>query len=115
MILDLPPDPSLKDLWLPFEAQYWEKARATRVFSAKAMESFVEFFGAERKPRDIFRADVAAYKNYLRKKGWSDNSIRARCDIGSRFFRFLNELELIEAGYNPFFGMSPRRITVKPR
>jgi hypothetical protein len=115
LVLDLPPDPSLRDLQLPFEAQYWQKAQGTRQITAAAFDNFIEFFGAERKPRDIFRADVTAYKDYLRKKGWSENSIRSRCDVGSRFFNFLNELELIEAGYNPFFGMAPRRVTVRPR
>jgi hypothetical protein len=115
MTLDLPPDPSLRDLQLPWEAQFWEKSQATRIITAETLETFRKFFGDDRKPRDIFRCDVAAYKAWAEKKGWSPNSIRVHIETGSRFYNLLNELELVEAGFNPFLGMAPRRVTVKPR
>jgi hypothetical protein len=115
MTLDLPGDPSLKDLQLPFESQYWYKAKATWVWKAKSYEEFIKFFGDDRKPRDIFRADVSAFKEWMVKKGYGQNRIRIICDNGSSFYHLLNDLELVEKDFNPFFGMSPRKIIVKPR
>lgn len=110
MILNLPPDPSLKDLQLVWEKQYWYKKRGTWRVMIKAYEGWMKFFGEGRKPRDIFRTDVAAYKIWLTKRGLSDSSINALCHNGARLYRLLDELELVEAGFNPFTGMAPRRI-----
>lgn len=111
--LDLPPDPSIKDLRLPWEAQYWYKASWEG--NARALETFEEYFRPERKPRDIFRSDVAEFRTWLRKKGMTDNTIHKLFDIYGRFYRFLQTLELVEADFNPFEGMAPKRITVNPR
>jgi len=112
MILDLPPDPSLKDLQLPFEWRYNQR-RGTWVAYAKEFSHQMEFFGPDRKPRDIFRSDVAAYREYLKKKGNSDNTIAVKLHIGLSFYKLLDELGVVEAGYNPFAGMSPRRVRVR--
>jgi site-specific recombinase XerD len=110
MLEKLPPDPSLKDLQLFWESQYWGK-RSWEMMS-RVYENWMKFFGADRKPRDIFRSDIAAYKIWLTKKGWSDTSIATECERLRRFYRLLNELELVEEGWNPATGMSPKRIRI---
>lgn len=112
MTLDLSPDPNLKELALPWEAQYWYKSKCAWTWAEKFYEDFQLYFGAERKPRDIFRSDVAEFKVWLEKKGRSNTRINRTCEYGSRFFRFMDELELVEKGFNPFEGMIPRRIRV---
>lgn len=115
MTLDLPKDPSLKDFQLAWEAQYWDKARNTRKLTTKAYEQFLQFFGEDRRPRNIFRADVEAYKVWMKKKGYADSSIRVRCDNGSRLFNLLGELELVEKGFNPFKEAGCRTVVILPR
>lgn len=112
MTLDLPPDPSLKDLTLPWEAQYWYKAKCTWTLNSKWFAEWMKFFGDDRKPRDIFRSDVAAFRTFLRKKGWSEKSIARIFEAGSHLYNWLGELELVEEGFNPFLGMAPKRIKI---
>jgi hypothetical protein len=110
-VLKLPPDPSLKDLQLAWESQYWGKSsweQASRVY-----DQWSKFFGEERKPRDIFRADVAAYREWLTKKGNTDTTINSKIYMLSRFYRLLDELELVEKGFNPSVGMAPKRIRLR--
>lgn len=109
----LPADPSLKDLQLFWEKQYWDKHRTSWCWAATAYENFVLFFGPDRKPRDIFRSDVAEYKIWCKKKGWGSSRIRVSCDYGSRLFHLLDEIEVVEHQFNPFLGMAPRRINDK--
>lgn len=111
--LDIPADPSLKDLQLAWESQYWYKSKMAWTWAARTYEEFILFFGADRKPRDIFRADVADFKTWLEKKGRSNTRIVGSIEYGSRLYRFLDELELVEKGFNPFTGMAPRRIRVR--
>jgi hypothetical protein len=111
MTLDLPPDPSLKDLQLPWESQFWYKkswGTASRIY-----DEWVKFFGADRKPRDIFRADIAAYRDWCRKKGNIDASINTKIQKLGCFYRFLNALELVEKDFNPTIGMLPKRIRLR--
>jgi hypothetical protein len=98
----LPPDPSLRDLQLLWESQYWYKKRGTWTWAARAFETFIKFFGPDRKPRDIFRADVLEFKQWLIKKGWKKTSIETIIEYGRRFYRLLDERELVEKDFNPF-------------
>lgn len=111
MLEKLPPDPSLKDLQLVWESQYWGKKSWNAM--CYVYEQWLTFFGSERRPRDIFRSDVAAFREWLRKKGNSDNSINTKIHVGARFYRFLNELELVEKDFNPFTDMAPKRVRLK--
>lgn len=106
----LSPDPSISEFQLFWEKQFWDKSKATWIDNANWYEMFKLFFGAARKPRDIFRADVADWKDWLKKKGWSNTRITLACEKGNRLYRLLNELELVEKDFNPFTGMAPRRI-----
>jgi site-specific recombinase XerD len=108
--MTLPPDPSFRDLQLLWEKQYWYKARGTWQIQADAYENWQTFFGPDRKPRDVFRNDVKEYEEWLRKKGWSNNHIHSQFERARRFYRFLNELELVEKDWNPFENIGPRRI-----
>ena len=110
--LNLPADPNLDDLTLAWEAQYWGKK--SWLLMSKTFERWKLYFGEARRPRDIFRSDVAEYKDWLRKKGWSDNSIVSEMERLRRFYRLLDELELVEKDFNPATGMSPKRIR-RPR
>jgi hypothetical protein len=56
---------------------------------------------------------VAEYKEWLTKKGWKDSSIVSEMERLRRFYRVLDERELIEAGFNPATGMSPKRIRLR--
>jgi hypothetical protein len=107
-MITVPADPSLKDLQLLWESTYWGKG--SWKLMCRTYERWMKYFNEERKPRDIFRADVAEYKEWLTKKGWKDSSIIAEMERLRRFYRILDERELIEAGFNPATGMSPRRI-----
>lgn len=109
--LKLPTDPSLKDLQLAFESQYWGKK--SWLSASHIYEEWIKFFGESRKPRDIFRSDVAEYRDWCRKKGNSDATTHMKIHLGARFFRLLDELELIEKDFNPFTGMAPRRIRLR--
>lgn len=112
MLEKLPPDPSLSDLQLFWESQYWSKKRDTWRAAASAYEDFMKFFGPDRKPRDIFRADVAEYRTWSSKKGRGSSTISRACEYGVRMYKLLNELELVEKDFNPFVGMAPRRIRI---
>lgn len=101
-------DPSLKDLQLFWEKQFWGKK--SWEIMCRTYEQWVKFFGAERRPRDIFRSDVADYKVWLRKKGWTDTRICLEMEKLRRFYRLLNDLELVEKDFNPAEGMSPKRV-----
>lgn len=103
-------DPSLKEFQVRFESQYWYKSRSGWIAAARFYEDAVLFFGADRKPRDIFRADVQEFKTWLEKKGRAKSSIGNYMTFGSRLFRLLNELELVEKDFNPFYGTAPKRI-----
>jgi site-specific recombinase XerD len=96
----IPPDPSLKDLQLYWESKYWGKRSWNMM--ARFYEDFMKYFGEARKPRDIFRSDVVEYKHWLEKKGWSERSIESSCERWRRFYRWLDERELIEKDWNPF-------------
>jgi hypothetical protein len=109
--LTLPPDPSLKDLQLAFESQYWGKR--SFFHTSYIYEEWLRFFGEDRKPRDLFRSDVADYREWCRKRGNADSSINTKIHLGARFYRFLDALELIEKDFNPFKDMAPRRIRLK--
>lgn len=109
----LSPDPTLKELQLLWEKQFWFKAKASWVWKAKWYEDFMKFFGEERHPRDVFRGDVVEWKEWMKKKGRSNSWISRYCEDGSRFYRFLNDLELVEKDFNPFEGQAPRRIRDK--
>lgn len=106
--MTVPPDPSLRDLQLLWEKQYWG-TKSWQMMS-RAYEQWTKFFGADRRPRDIFRSDIAEYREWLRKKGWKDSSICVEIERIRRFYRLLNELELVELDFNPATDMSPRRI-----
>jgi len=108
--MELSPDPSLKELQVLWEKQFWFRSKMGWKLAAKWYEEFKFFFGEDRKPRDIFRSDVAEWKEWLNKKGRSNNWIVHCCDKGSRFYRLLDELELVEKDFNPFKDMAPRRI-----
>jgi hypothetical protein len=105
----LPPNPSLRDLQLFWEKQYWWKSKMGWIWAAKAYDSFLLFFGPDRKPRDIFRSDVAEFRIWCEKK-WSRTRASRYCEYGAHFYRLLDELELVEKDFNPFLGMAPRRI-----
>ena len=111
MLLKLPPDPSLKDLQLVFEGRYWGKA-SWRANSYR-YDELMRYFGEDRRPRDIFRADVAAYREWSKKKGRSNTTINATMQTFSSFYNYLNELELVEKDYNPWKGMLPKRIRIR--
>lgn len=98
----IPKDPSLKDLQLTWESEYWYKKRATWIWASKAFEYWMKFFGPDRKPRDIFRSDVLEFKDWLRKKGWSKTAITRNIEYGLHFYRYLDERELVEKDFNPF-------------
>jgi len=108
--MELSPDPSLKELQLLWERQYWFRSKSSFRWYAKWYNQFMFFFGAERKPRDIFRNDITEWKVYLKKKGLSDNTIGVYFGIGKQFYKLLNEYELVEHNFDPFEGMAPRRI-----
>jgi site-specific recombinase XerD len=108
--MTLPPDPSLKDIQLIWEAQFWNKSRETYRLAANRYEVWMKFFGPDRKPRDIFRSDVAEYRAWLEKKGWKPGSITVEMERGKRLFKYLDERELVEKDFNPFAGMAPRRV-----
>lgn len=110
-MITVPADPSMKDLQLMWEAQYW--GRKSWLIMCKAYERWMKFFGEDRKPRDIFRSDIAEFRTWLTKKGWGNGSIIAEIERIRRFYRLLDERELIEAGFNPAEGMSPRRIRLR--
>jgi hypothetical protein len=98
----LPKDPALKDIQVLWESLYWYKKRATWKFAARAFDLFVQFFGADRKPRDIFRSDVAEFQTWLTKKGCSKTGIETIIEYGRRLYRVLDERELVEKDFNPF-------------
>lgn len=108
--MNLPSDPSLSDLQLFWERQYHNKKRNTWLRACRVYEEFILFFGAERRPRDIFRSDVTAYKEWKTKKGHSKTNIATTIDYLARFYRLLDEIEVVEAGFNPAVGMRPRII-----
>jgi len=108
--MTLPPDPSLKDLQLPWEKQFWYKDRSYWKTQAEILELLRHYFSDDRKPRDIFRNDVAEFREWLRKKGHSNNHIHLMFERYGQFYRFLNDLEVVEKDWNPFEGMAPRRI-----
>lgn len=108
--MQLSPDPSLKELQLLWEKQFWFRSKQRWRAAAKWYDDFVFYFSPDRKPRDIFRADVAEWKIWLNKKRRSDLVIAEYMTFGARFYRLLDELELVEVGYNPFRDMAPRRI-----
>jgi hypothetical protein len=107
----LPPNPSLLDLQRLWESQYHGKR--SWLIMCKTYERWMKFFGPDRQPRDIFRSDIAAYKIWLSAKGWKDGSVTVEMERLRRFYRVLDERELIEAGFNPATGMSPRRIRLR--
>lgn len=108
--MELSPDPSLKELNVFWEKQYWWKSKAGWDWAAHFYEDFMLFMGQDRRPRDVTRADIVEWKAWLHKKGRSKTRIARYCEYGSRFYRLLDELELVEKDWNPFKGMAPRRI-----
>lgn len=101
-MIEIPKDPSLKDLQLVWESQFWYKSRRTWEFMARSYEMWKKAFGEDRKPRDIFRADVREFRDFLKKRGAKDSYIDAEMERGRRFFRYLDERELVEKDFNPF-------------
>lgn len=114
MLLNLSIDPGLGEFQAAFEHQY--PRRETRWTYAKGIEELIEFFGAERKPRDVFRSDALAFAEHLKKRGLSDVTVNMRMQIARSYFRFIKELGYGEDdGYNPFEKAGPRRIRVTTR
>lgn len=110
---EIPGDPSLKDLNLFWESQFWEGSKQACYQSARAYDRWLMFFRPDRKPRDIFRWDVACYKDWMRKRGYKDSTIVNDIHLGSTFYQLLDKLEFVELGFNPFARMAPRRIRLR--
>lgn len=101
-MIEIPKDPSFKDLQVLWESQFWYKAPATWRFYAQSYERWIKRFGADRKPRDVFRSDVLEYKAWLRSLGKSEQYIENEMERGRRFYRYLDSRELVEKDWNPF-------------
>ena len=70
--------------------------------AARTFELFILFFGAERKPRDIFRSDVLEFQVWLKKKNYKPTTIETIIETGRRVYRMLDEREVVEHEFNPF-------------
>ena len=108
--MTIPSDPSLGDLQFFWEKQFHQKSSATWRMMCQSYERWMKYFGEDRRPRDIFRSDIAEYREWLQRKGWKDSSICNELERLRRLYRLFDELEIVELGFNPATGMSPPRI-----
>lgn len=112
----LSPDPGLGEFQHAFEQQYNKNSNVFYNY-CRAAEQMLEFFGKDRKPRDVFRSDALAYAEWLAKtKRFKPGVIHMKMQVARSYFRFIKECGFGEDdGYNPFERAGPRRIRVTPR
>lgn len=116
MLLNLSEDPGLGEFQVAFEQQYGKNKNVFYNY-ARAIEQMLEYFGRERKPRDVFRSDALAWAEWLSKyKKFTPGVVNMKMQVARSYFRFIKELGYGEDdGYNPFAKAGPRRIRVTTR
>jgi len=65
-----------------------------------ARKNLIDFFGAEKRLRDVTEADAGDFRRYLASLEYSENTIRLRCRGAKQFFRSAVKRRLIDS--NPF-------------
>ena len=62
----------------------------------------VDFFGRDRHPEDIYRMHIRDYEDFLRKKEFSDLTVKLYISTARVFFQWMQDHDIIEHRSNPF-------------
>lgn len=110
--MKLPDRPTLYRLQGPFECSILKMSTWTQY--ARAIDLLVEFFGKDREPQDITRAEVGHYKAWLsEKKNFKEGTIKSHVSMCSGFYTWMMHAEVEGVYINPFKDLPPIPFSTK--